>query len=167
MKTKTDGHLSDRDLAAAVADPSRLSGEAREHLESCPACAGEVERFSARLEGLGRMAREHAPGSVNRFRFASPEPALRSFFLRPPALAGGGLLALALVALWGLNILSPEGSREELRPARNGQAELSSVEARLEEAHPLSPFHSFIIGQDTVTLNDDFMEFVSNPSESI
>ena len=160
---KTVRHLNDRELAAALVDRSRLSPEARKHLAACPVCAAEVDRFGARLDNLGRKAREQAPRSLNRFRWARPEPALRSFFLRPSALAAGGLLVFALVAVWGLNIRGPE----EHRVALNEKTELSSVEASLEEGVPLSAFHSFVIGQDTVVLSDDFMEFVADPLESI
>lgn len=164
LRGKTN-HLDDRALAAALADPGLLSEEARAHLKTCPVCAGEVERFRNRLDNLGRRAREEAPRSVNRFRFAPRENPLLSLFSRPRALAAGGMAVLALATALGLNLLRP--AQEPVRVALNAKTEQTTSAGTLEEWVPLTPFHTFVIGQESSSLSDDFVEFVADPLENI
>ena len=167
MDQGRNNHLSEREMDVALVDRSELSQEAREHLAHCPECRARVELLSAKLNTLGRLAREYSPRARN--RFAVPEKKVRqgSLFGRHMALAGGGALALAFLAVLGLNVWGPGVGLNQGRTVSTGQLELSSVRAELVEVDPISPFHSFVMGQSTAVVNDEFLKFVSEPVENI
>ena len=159
--------MSEREMDLALVDPSELSQEAREHLARCPECRARVELLSAKLNTLGRLAREYAPRPRN--RFAVPEKKARqgALFGRHMAWAGGGALALAFLAVLGLNMRGPGVGLNQVQTSSAGQIQLSSVKAELVDADPVSPFHSFVMGQSTAVVNDEFLKFVSEPVENI
>ncbi len=160
-------HLSSEEMTVALVDPADLSEKAGDHLRSCPSCGDELERLSAKLTGLGRMAMEYAPRTINRFELPQRKRGFTGLLSRPLALVGSGALALAILAVLGLNVLGPNGKAGKEVATLNGDLLLSPVEAELVEVEPLSDFHSFVIGQDTTALNEGFLEFVSQPLESI
>ncbi len=159
--------MSGEEIDVALAEPAELSQEAREHLAGCPECRDQVELLTAKLDILGRLAREYAPESRNRFALPPDRKRHEFFSGRPLALAGGGVLALVFLAVLGLNIWGTGNGIEPSQTLLSEHIELSSVKAELVEAAPISPFHNFVLGQSTAVINDEFLKFVSEPLENI
>lgn len=123
--------------------PEELRQEVARHLEACPQCAAELEEMRLLIADLRALPEVPAPpdfvAGVRARLEARPAP--RPWFLRMPALAGGTLVAAALVLaiVVAPNLQAPRRTLVARQPQDAGYhalKDLSSADAELKVEKP-------------------------------
>ncbi len=155
-------HLTETEILQAVAGAEDVPENIRGHLNICSACTREVEQLRDDLNSVGQLSRDLAPVPSRPPRLPLRGEKRPSHWSRQSSFAAGLAAAMVLIlVLWITPMRIPFESGKPPSIPKVWEDDLLMREIRTLEENPLSPFHQFVIGGASLTLGDEFMEFVS------
>ncbi len=113
MSSSFEGHLNYDQLLMAVVEIDDLPDELKDHLEDCPRCRAQLQRTTARLESIGRIAARLAPEPSRtirvhaRRRVRRPSPGRMKSFMAIAVVA----MLVVFVSIWSKQFFGLSGSR--------------------------------------------------------
>lgn len=161
-------HLTEDQLIQATVDPADLPDAARQHLEACPECRLEKERFERQLERLGELAKAYTPEPTGMIRVPLQETSPRSvpgrWWWSQAVVVGMAAAAVLVAVLWWRQPVE-EPPRFELAQLTQEMQEDALLMAEVEELvdNPMPDSFLDFSGESAEPLTDEFMDFMVSP----
>ena len=152
-------HLEEDDILQAVIDDTDLSVIQRQHLVQCLQCRTRKERLEQELARLGQLAERYAPKPQKRI-IVEAQKVRWPFFNWKIAFSAAAVAAVFLI-VWGTVLIQNQ------QQGNNGNLAQDMVEAEklmtqvnnlVENALP--PVYLDIVGETSLSLDEDFMDFL-------
>ena len=93
-------HLTREEIVTAAVDPNDIGRMRQAHLNGCPDCRRQCDRFQSSLIRMGQMAADLAPKPTRPFRLPESRASERRWFSRPLWMLGVTAAMLLAIVIW-------------------------------------------------------------------
>jgi predicted anti-sigma-YlaC factor YlaD len=152
-------HLEEDVILQAVIDDTDLSVHQQHHLVECTQCRVRKERLEHELARLGQLAERYAPKPQKRIMVA--EQKVRSPLLNWKTAFSAAAVAAVILIVWGTVLIQnqQQGNIGNLAQDMVEAERLMTQINRLVE-NALPPVYLDIVGETSLSLDEDFMDFL-------
>ncbi len=161
----SEPHLEEDDILQAVVDDSDLAMLQQQHLMECSQCRTRKERLEHELARLGQLAERYAPKPQRRIIVA--EQKVRSPLLNWRVAFSAAAVATVILVVWGTFLIQnqQQGSIGNLaQDMVEAERLMTQVNILVENALP--QVYLDIVGETSLNLDEDFMDFLIPTNES-
>jgi len=161
----SEPHLEEDDILQAVVDDTELSVLQQQHLVACSQCRTRKERLEHELARLGQLAERYAPKPQKRVIVA--EQKVRSPLLNWRIAFSAAAVAAVILVVWGTSLIrnQQQGSIGNLaQDMVEAERLMTQVNILVENALP--QVYLDIVGETSLNLDEEFMDFLIPVNES-
>ena len=152
-------HLEEDDILQAVIDDTDLSVQQQQHLAECSQCRVSKERLEHELTRLGQLAERYAPKPQKRIIVA--EQKVRWPLLNWKTAFSAAAVAAVILIVWGTVLIQnqQQGTIGNLaQDMVEAERLMTQIDMLVENALP--QVYLDIIGETSLSLDEDFMDFL-------
>ena len=165
IQNHNESHLGENDILQAVIDDNDLSMLQQQHLQECSHCRSQKKRLENELARLGQLAEHYAPEPRKRVTVA--EQKVRSPLLNWRIAFSAAAVAAVILVVWGTSLIQnqQQGSIGNLaQDMVEAERLMTQVNMLVENALP--QVYLDIVGETSLNLDEDFMDFLIPTNES-
>lgn len=153
-------HLAEERISISLVDGGWLTQEEKDHLDTCPECAGRRDRLLSSLAALSQTARRHTPAPPRRVVLPAEAPLNPMAWLMRWSM--GLAFALAGVLIVAVYIMGQFHGRGPGFPdaAEADRDALLLAQVRSLEDDPLPRAYKYIIPEVDLRLDEEFFDFL-------
>ena len=161
----SEPHLEEDDILQAVIDDTDLSELQQQHLVECSQCRTRREQLEQELTRLGQLAERYAPKPQRHIIVA--EQKIRSPLFNWRIAFSAAAVAAVILVVWGTSLIQnqQQGSIGNLaQDMVEAERLMTQVNILVENALP--QVYLDIVGETSLNLDEDFMDFLIPVDES-
>jgi predicted anti-sigma-YlaC factor YlaD len=157
--------LEEDDILQALVDDTDLSVRQQQHLVECSQCRRRKEQLEQELARLGQLAERYAPKPQRRILVAKQK--IRAPLLNWKIAFSAAAVAAVILVVWGTVLIQnqQQGSIGNLtQDMVEAERLMTQVNILVENALP--QVYLDIVGETSLNLDEDFMDFLIPTNES-